>query len=63
MTKKEEHLKEQLIRLQNYYRIKDKKLKLLEEERIRTRKLIEKQEEQIKMLKKKLERGDSIVGC
>lgn len=45
-------LKEKIIVLQNFHRVKDKKLKLFEEERERHNKLIAKQKEEINSLKK-----------
>ena len=54
MSKKEDELKEQLIRLQNYYKILNKKYENMVEERTRRNKLIDKQASEIRRLKKQL---------
>ena len=51
-----EKLKEKIIILQNFHKVKDKKLKLFEEERRRHNILIDKQKKQIAKLKKEIER-------
>ena len=45
-------LKEKIIVLQNFHKVKDKKLKNYEEERIRHNKLIDKQKQEINRLEK-----------
>lgn len=47
-------LKEKIIVLQNFHKVKDKKLKLFEEERERHNKLIAKQKEKINRARSKL---------
>lgn len=53
----EEELKEKIIVLQNFHRVKDKKIKNYEEERKRHNILIDKQKQEIKILQKRIDKA------
>ena len=55
MEQEIKELKEKIIVLQNFHKVKDKKLKLFEEERERHNKLIAKQKERINRARSKLQ--------